>query len=145
MRQSPRIAVLVSLLALLVLLATAALLWLLVGARPAAAAKRPEAEQAKIDWLLSEIEHSDATFVRNGSAYDGRRAASHLRTKLFFAGNRVQTARDFVAGVCTRSEASGKPYEVHPPVGAPRPLSDWLLERLNSFEARPTVSATPAR
>lgn len=145
MRRSPRFVLLASLLAFLALPGMAALLWLLFGARPAAAAKRPDAEQGKIDWLLSEIERSDAMFVRNGSTYDGPKAASHLRSKLFFAGKRVQTARDFIAGVCTHSEASGKPYEIRPRGGAPRPLADWLLERLNRFEARPTVSATPAR
>jgi hypothetical protein len=142
MRGSPRFTLLVSLLALL---ATGALLGFLLGARPAAAAKRPEAEQAKIDWLVSEIQRSDATFVRNGSAYDGTKAASHLRSKLLFAGKRVQTARDFIAGICTRSETSGKPYEIRPRGEASRPLADWLLERLNQLEARPTVSATPAR
>jgi hypothetical protein len=137
--------VVASLVALLALAAIGFLVWLVFGARPAAAAKRPEAEQAKIDMLLSEIENADATFVRNGSEYEGRKAASHLRTKLFFAGKRVQTARDFVTGVASHSEESGQPYEIRPRGGAARPLADWLLERLRRLEERPTLSATPAR
>ena len=137
--------VVASLVALLALAAIGLLAWLVFGARPAVAAKRPEAEQAKIDFLLSEIESADATFVRNGSEFDGRKAASHLRTKLFFAGKRVQTAHDFVTGVASHSEESGKPYEIRPHGGAGRPLADWLLERLRRLEERPTVSATPAR
>ena len=137
--------VVASLVALLALAAIGLLAWLVFGARPAVAAKRPEAEQAKIDFLLSEIESADATFVRNGSEFDGRKAASHLRTKLFFAGKRVQTAHDFVTGVASHSEESGKPYEIRPRAGAARPLADWLLERLRRLEERPTVSATPAR
>ncbi len=108
----------------------------LLLALPLAAAKRPASEQEKIDWLLSEIERSDAVFLRNGAEYDGRKAASHLRTKLFWAGKQVQTARDFIVGVCAHSEASGKPYEVRFKVGAPRPLEKWLFERLETFEKR---------
>ena len=145
MTKNARIVV-ASLVALLALLAVGFLAWLVFGARPASAAKRPAPEQEKIDWLLSEIEHSDATFVRNGSEFTGPKAASHLKSKLFFAGSRVQTARDFISGVCTHSEASGKPYEIRPRGGeAARPLADWLLERLVNLEARPTLSVTPAR
>jgi hypothetical protein len=109
---------------------------LLLVALPLAAAKRPDAEQARIDWLLSEIEHSDAVFTRNGVEYDGRKAASHLKTKLFFAGKQVQTARDFIVGVSAHSEASGKPYEIRLKGAAPQPLEKWLTERLESFGKR---------
>jgi hypothetical protein len=106
------------------------LLALLLVALPLAAAKRPVAEQEKIDWLLLEIERSDATFLRNGAEYDGRKAASHLKMKLFWAGKRVQTGRDFILVVCSHSEASGKPYEVRFKDGTLRPLEKWLSERL---------------
>src|SRR5512141_1697781 len=115
---------------------TPLLLAFLLIALPLVAAKRPLAEQEKIDWLLSEIEHSDVVFLRNGAEYDGRKAASHLRTKLFFAGKQVQSARDFVLGVCSRSEASGKPYEIRFKNDNPRPLKKWLFERLEAFEKR---------
>lgn len=112
------------------------LLALLLVALPLAAAKRPGAEQEKIDWLVSEIERSDATFLRNGAEFDGSKAASHLKMKLFWAGKRVQTARDFIFGVCSHSEASGKPYEVRFKDGTRRPLEKWLSERLDTFEKR---------
>ena len=112
------------------------LLAFLFVALPLAAAKRPGAEQEKIDWLLSEIEHSDAVFLRNGTEFDGRKAASHLKTKLFWAGSRVQTARDFILGVCSRSEESKKPYEIRFKDGVQRPLDKWLSERLDAFEKR---------
>jgi Family of unknown function (DUF5329) len=65
------------------------LLALLLVALPLAAARRPGVEQERIDWLLSEIERSDAVFLRNGAEYGGRNAASHLKTKRFWAGKRV--------------------------------------------------------
>jgi Family of unknown function (DUF5329) len=112
------------------------LLALLLVALPLAAAKRPVAEQEKIDSLLSEIERSDATFLRNGAEFDGRKAASHLKMKLFWAGKRVQTARDFILGVCSHSEASGKAYEIRFKDDTRRPLEKWLSERLDALERR---------
>ena len=116
------------------------LLAVLLVALPLAGARRPSVEQEKIDWLLSEIERSDAVFIRNGAEYDGRKAASHLRTKLFWAGKQVQTHQDFILGVCAHSEASGKPYEIRPRNGLPRPLDKWLFERLEEFEKRVNAS-----
>jgi len=77
-------------------------------AAQAMGASRPAAEQAKIDWLLEEIGHSKATFIRNGKEYDAAKAVSHLKTKLMFAGRRVQTVRQFIVGVASHSEETGK-------------------------------------
>jgi hypothetical protein len=105
-----------------------------VVAVEAAAASRPAGEQAKIDWLLKEIGDSKAVFIRNGKEYEADRAVSHLKTKLFFAGSRVQTARQFIVGVASHSEESGKPYEIRPPDGNQQRLETWLLERLAVYE-----------
>jgi len=111
-----------------------AILGLFLTALALAAATRPAAEQEAIDWLLSEVKGSDAVFIRNGSEYDGEKAAAHLKSKLFWAGKRVQTARNFIVGVASHSEASGKPYEIRSRDGKQRPLEAWLLERLEIFE-----------
>ena len=118
----------------------------LAAAAPLAltAASRPDAEQAKIDRLLDEVRTSPATFVRNGVDYDGKRAAAHLARKLFFAGSRVQTARDFVLGVASSSSESGKPYLIRFAGQPARPLHDWLLERLAAIEPPPTPGRTPS-
>jgi hypothetical protein len=106
-------------------------------------AVRPAAEQAKIDRLLAQVRSSGATFIRNDQEYDAEKAASHLRTKLFLAGRRVQTARDFIRGVASRSQESGRPYLLRFPGTAPRPLQDWLLERLAEMEAPPPTFPAP--
>jgi hypothetical protein len=98
------------------------------------AATRPAAEQERIDWLLAEIRGSDAVFVRNDKEYDGKQAASHLKSKLWWAGKRVQTAREFISGVATHSEESGKPYEIKRRDGTREPLEKWLTLRLSVFE-----------
>lgn len=108
---------------------------LFAHARDVAAATRPAAEQEKIDWLLTQIQKSDAVFIRNGTEYDGAKAASHIRSKLWWAGKRVQTARDFIQGVASHSEESGKPYEIRlKGAASPTKLDDWLLARLTDYE-----------
>jgi hypothetical protein len=97
-------------------------------------ASRPAAEQVKIDWLMAEIGNSKATFIRNGQEYDASKAVTHLKTKLLFAGRRVQTARQFIAGVASRSSESGKPYEIRLPDGRQATMEVWLLERLAVYE-----------
>ena len=107
-----------------------------LAAARAMAATRPAAEQEAIDWLLSEVKSSDAVFIRNGSEYNGEKAAAHLKSKLYFAGKRVQTVREFIVGVASHSETSGKPYEIRTKDGLRQPLEKWLLERLAVFEKR---------
>ena len=128
--------------------AVAALLALALAHTAFAAPLRPPEEQAKIDFLIGEVRKSDDVFLRNGSEYSGKRAASHLSFKLRFAGKRVQTAMDFVLGVASKSEESGKLYEVRSREGHREPLRDWLLARLQLHEkthpAGPTPAVTPA-
>lgn len=95
---------------------------------------RPVAEQTKIDFLLGEVKASPAIFIRNGREYPASRAASHLSSKLRFAGRRVQSAKQFIVGIASHSEESGKPYEIRWPDGRRQPLAEWLLERLEFYE-----------
>ena len=100
----------------------------------AASAVRPIPEQNKIDYLMREVKASPATFLRNGGEHTGTRAAAHLARKLRFAGKRVQTARDFIVGIATKSEQSGKRYEIRWPDGRLQPLAEWLTARLAIYE-----------
>jgi hypothetical protein len=110
----------------------------------ALAAKRPAAEQKKIDWLLEQVARSNATFIRNGTAYDAEKAVSHLKFKLFMAGARVQTVKDFVEGVASSSSETGKPYLIRPRgAAAPIPMHDWLMARLAEYEKAPRPPSTP--
>ena len=109
-------------------------LTLVLVAVQARAASRPAGEQAGIDWLLDQIGNSKATFIRNGKEYDAVKAVSHLKTKLMFAGRRVQTVRQFIVGVASHSEETGKPYEIRMPDGKQSPMATWLMERLAIFE-----------
>ena len=108
-------------------------------------ATRPEAEQGKIDWLLKEIGNSRATFIRNGKEYDAAKAVDHLKFKLLWAGRRVQTARQFIVGVASRSQETGKPYEIRPSGGKQMLFEEWLLERLAVYEKGESARKQPAQ
>lgn len=95
---------------------------------------RPPVEQGKIDWLLSQIQHSGGVFIRNGSEYSAEKAVGHLKSKLKRAGTRVQTARDFIKGIASRSETTGKPYEIRTRDGQQLLLEKWLREKLLTYE-----------
>ena len=109
----------------------------------AMAAKRPPAEQKKIDWLIEQVGQTDAVFIRNGTSYDAAKAVSHLKFKLFMAGSRVQTVKDFVEGVASSSSETGQPYLIHlRGAAAPVPMHDWLTGKLAEYGKAP-AAATP--
>ena len=123
----------------------AAVLLALLLAQPGRAAgpPRPLSEQEKIEFLLGEVKKSDDVFIRNGKQFSGGRASAHLATKLRFAGKRVQTATDFILGIASKSEETGKLYEVRTRGGHLEPLRDWLLARLQLHEkAHPNPTPT---
>ena len=90
-----------------------------------------------------EIGNSKGIFIRNGKEYDAARAASYLKTKLRFAGSRVQTVRQFIVGVASRSSESGKPYEIRLADGKQQPMEVWLLERLAVYEKDAAAQKPP--
>jgi hypothetical protein len=92
---------------------------------------------------MAEIGNSKATFIRNGKEYDASAAVSHLKTKLLFAGRRVQTARQFIVNVASRSSQSGNPYEIRLPDGKQQPMEVWLLERLAVYEKGAAAQKPP--
>lgn len=103
------------------------LMTLLVGVAQAAS----PTEQRKIDYLIDSVDQlQGAQFVRNGSTYDTAKAVSHLRLKLRYAGDRVQTADDFIRLCATGSSMSGNPYLIRFADGHTEPSAQWLHERL---------------
>ena len=74
---------------------------------------RDAREQQRIDFLLHSVETSKGiVFIRNGSEYDGPAAAKHLRMKLKYAGERIQTAEQFVEYCASESSVTHRKYTV---------------------------------
>src|SRR5512140_1830164 len=92
-------------------------------------------EKAKIDFLLSSIENmKGAKFIRNGTEYDGKKAAEHLRMKLKAVGEKVQTADDFIKLCASKSYISGKPYTIRFSDGKTENSEQYFRERLKEYK-----------
>ena len=92
-------------------------------------------EKEKIQFLISSIENlPDAKFIRNGSEYDGKAAASHLRLKLKSVGDRVKTADDFIRMCASQSSMSGKPYMIKFSDGKVVNSEDYFRTKLPEFK-----------
>ena len=93
-------------------------------------------EAAKIQALIGSIEQlKGAVFIRNGSEYDGVKAAAHLRRKLDYAGSKVKTAEQFIDYLATGSSMSGKPYRIRFADGHSVDSAVYFREQLRRLES----------
>jgi hypothetical protein len=98
----------------------------------------PSAEIKKIEMLIEQVRDlKDAEFVRNGSSYNSKHAATFLRRKWQANGSSVQTARDFIDKVASESGTSGKPYLIRFNDGKEIQSREFLLARLQNLENAP--------
>jgi hypothetical protein len=100
----------------------------------------PPGETEKIEKLISFIGHSDASFIRNGTAYTGKQAADHMRLKLSRAGSAIKTAKDFIDKIASTSSMSGKPYKVQFKNGTELNLRDVLYNELRKISGQGSTS-----
>jgi len=100
----------------------------------------PAAERDRVERLISYVEsHTDVAFVRNGTAYDSKDAATFLREKMNAMGDRVTTAQQFIEQIATRSSMSGEPYMIRHPDGRTEHSAKFLgdeLKRMNAATSR---------
>ena len=95
-----------------------------------------EKEKQKIEKLISAVESlKDAKFVRNGSEYDGKAAADHLRRKWKVVEKDVKTARDFIRLAGSKAQ-SGKPYLIRFKDGTEVETAKYLGQRLEEIEKK---------
>jgi hypothetical protein len=91
-------------------------------------------EKKKIEFLISSVENlKGAIFIRNGSEYDGKAAAEHLRMKLKTAGSRVKTADDFIKLCASQSYITGKPYLIRLSNGKTIKSEEYFREKLKEY------------
>jgi Family of unknown function (DUF5329) len=99
------------------------------------AADTTSLEGQKIAYLIASIETlQGAQFIRNGTAYDAKAAADHLRLKLRMAGSRVVTADDFIRLCASASSVSGIPYEIKFADGRVVSSEAYLRQQLAEFK-----------
>ena len=91
-------------------------------------------EKKKIEFLISSVENlKGAKFIRNGSEYDGKKAAEHLRLKIKNSGGRVQTADDFIRLCASQSYMTGKPYMIRLVDGKTIKSEKYFREKLKEY------------
>jgi hypothetical protein len=95
-------------------------------------------EQARIDYLIDSLgQLKGAVFIRNGSEYAAAAAQKHLRDKLNYGGERIQTAEQFIKYCATESSLSHKPYQIRFADGHAANTADYFNQKLREFDARP--------
>jgi hypothetical protein len=114
---------------------------LLLGA-VACAAQMNDAQ--KIDALIHGVETLQGVqFIRNGSAYDGKAAAEHLRYKHGHSWGHCETANDFIANCASSSSMSGKAYQIRYADGKTVDAKLYFRGELKRLETQPTAPAPP--
>ena len=94
-------------------------------------------EAQKIDYLIRSVEKmSDAKFVREGVAYDAKKAAAHLRTKQRSSKGHCKTAEEFIRNCGAASSQSGKPYQIRFSNGKTMTSEAFLRQKLKEFEKK---------
>ena len=93
-------------------------------------------EKKKIEFLISAVENlKGAQFIRNGTEYNGKEAAEHLRMKLQKTGDRVRTADDFIRLCAAKSLLSGKPYMIRSSDGKTIKSEEFFREKIKEYNA----------
>ena len=109
----------------------------LLAAIDAYAQQPPLSDEQKIEALIASVAGlRGAVFIRNGSEYDGKAAADHLRTKREKAGSGVKTPDDFIRLCGSVSSMSGRPYEIRYADGRVETSEAFLRARLVELERR---------
>ena len=91
-------------------------------------------EKQKIEHLISTLEHlKGATFIRNGSNHDADEAASHLRMKVNYAGDDLETVEQFISEIASKSSWSGKAYQIKLASGKVLTSEEFLRNELKKL------------
>ena len=104
-------------------------------------ADQAQFEKAKIEYLIERVRKSPYTFVRNGSEHTSNEAAEHLAWKWYHVKDRIQTARQFIEHLATRSSTSGQLYMTKLTDGKTYPTGEMLTNELEALES--TLANTP--
>jgi hypothetical protein len=94
---------------------------------PASAA--PGNAEREMATLLRTVETSSCAFLRNGSRYDGRIAAWHLRGRFQSARDRIGSADEFIDELAASGQSNGERYAVEC-AGQRESGEAWLREGL---------------
>jgi uncharacterized protein DUF5329 len=116
-------------------LAPVALVALLLLSPGVARSEPRQVSLQAIEYLIDYVARSDSTFIRNGKIYTAKEAAAHLKSKYDYFKRDIQTPEDFIRLAGSKSELSGKPYEVKTSSGQVLTSAEWLGRLLTNYRA----------
>jgi hypothetical protein len=89
-----------------------------------------------VDYLIAQVEKSDAKFLRNGDEHAGKDAAKHMRRKYDYFKKEIKTPEDFIEKCAFKSELSGKPYMIKKADGSMVKCEDWMKSLLEEHRGK---------
>ena len=95
-----------------------------------------------INYLLSFVENSDCTFIRNNKAHTAQEAVVHMQKKYDYFKDKIKTPEDFIRLAASKSLISGSPYMVRTTDGKLIKSATWLLKALEDYRMRQSQSDT---
>ncbi len=98
--------------------------------------KNGEDLAATINYLLSFVEKSDCTFIRNSKSYTSKEAVRHMRSKYAHFRDEIEIPEDFIRLSASKSLISGRPYMVKTKAGQMVKSETWLLEALEAYRQK---------
>ena len=110
-------------------------IYLFLGCYIAFAETATESENlaTTISYLLSFVENSDCTFIRNDKAHTAKEAVVHMRRKYDHFKDEIKTPEEFIRLAASKSIMSGKLYIVRTRDGKLMKSETWLLKALEDY------------
>ena len=96
-----------------------------------------------IGHLLDFVANSDCAFIRNGSSYNSKEAAAHIKAKYDYFQNEIKTPEDFIRLAASKSVLSGRPYLVKTADGKQMTSAEWLSRVLSDYHLSRRAAIRP--
>ena len=106
---------------------------LLALASGAVYADVPAEQRAEVDYLIHRISDTPCALERNGQRGTNAEAVSHIKRKYEHFLARIHKTEDFIDLAASRSEVTGRPYQLVCPGKASVTGHDWLYGELAAY------------
>jgi hypothetical protein len=93
-------------------------------------------QKLETSHLLDFVRNTPCKVIRNGKAYDGNRAVTHIQNKYDYFKDDIATTEQFIELSATRSTMSGEYYTVVCGDAQPVRTKDWLLQELKNYRQK---------
>ena len=93
----------------------------------------PDNQVVEVEHLLTYVENSGCTFIRNGDQHAAADSVTHIMKKYDYYRDDIKTTEDFISYSATKSVLSGKYYKVRCPGQETMRTQDWLMTELKHY------------